>query len=386
MKIVIFTDTYLPQINGVSKTLNLLTNYLEKSGIDYLIVVPQDEKITTNSPHIFSIKSVPFKFYPDCKIALPNLKRLKKRLIEFNPDLVHIATPFSIGLCGLSLSKKLGIPIVGSFHTNFHSYLQYYKLEFLRDTIWRYLKWFHQSFQKIFVPSKDTLEELKEKNFRHLSIWSHGVDCELFHPIEDVSSIRSKYKITSKYILSFVSRMAPEKDLETLALIIQNTKLRYGDDVTWILAGDGPKKNELMKKTGESNIIYTGFLEKEALTEIYSISNLMVFPSSTETFGNVVLESMACGTPVVCANSGGVRTIVRDYSTGILCEPKNVSSFCQAIDDCLTKPLFLEAMSKKARAYATAQNWDTIFHQLILEYLEVVDQNLEIEHLTPISN
>ena len=386
MKIVIFTDTYLPQINGVSKTLNILTNYLEKSGIDYLIVVPHDDKISTNSPNIFSIKSVPFKLYPDCKIALPNLKRLKKRLVKFNPDLVHIATPFSIGLCGLSLSKKLGIPIVGSFHTNFHAYLHYYKLEFLRDIIWRYLKWFHRQFQKTFVPSEDTLEELKEKNFRNLSIWSHGVDSDLFHPIENVSSIRSKYNITSKYILSFVSRLAPEKDLETLAYIIQNTKLRYGDNITWIIAGDGPKKAELMKKTGESNIIYTGFLEKEALTEIYSISHLMVFPSSTETFGNVVLESMACGTPVICANSGGVRTIVRDYSTGILCEPKNVSSFCQAIDDCLTKPLFLEAMSKKARAYATTQNWDTIFHQLISEYLEVIDQNVEVEHLTPISN
>jgi glycosyltransferase involved in cell wall biosynthesis len=371
MKIAIFTDTYIPQVNGVAKTLNRFTNFLNEHGHSFHVFAPEDYGLSSTE-NVTRLKAMPFKIYPECKISFPNLSKMKKTLKEFNPDIIHLATPFTIGLCGLHIAKKMKIPLVASYHTNFDHYLQYYNLTFLENILWKYLDWFHKPTQKIFVPSNDTLNHLVTKGFNNLSVWTHGVDCSLFKPVQNDEEIKQKYKITSKYTICFVGRIAPEKDLDTLSRIISYTKLRFGNKLTWLIVGDGPKKEEMIRKTGTDQIIYTGFLQKKELAEIYSISDLMVFPSDTETFGNVVLESMACGTPVIGANAGGVRNIIRDYSTGILCEPKNTLSFCQAIEDCLQQTEMLNRMSKKARDYALTQDWNSIFINLVSEYEQIV--------------
>lgn len=371
MKIAIFTDTYIPQVNGVAKTLNRFTNYLKDHGHSYHVFAPEDCGVVSTE-NVTRLKSVPFKVYPECKISLPNISKIKKRLKEFNPDIIHIATPFTIGLCGLQIAKKKKIPLVASYHTNFDHYLQYYNLTFLENFLWKYLDWFHRPTQKIFVPSKDTLDHLNMKGFSNLSVWTHGVDCSLFKPFENKEIIQQKYNITSKYTICFVGRIAPEKDLDTLTNIMKYSKQRFGDNLTWVIVGDGPKKDEMMKKTGTDQVIYTGYLQKNELAEIYSLSDLMVFPSDTETFGNVVLEAMACGTPVIGANAGGVKNIIRDYSTGILCEPKNTLSFCRAIEECLQQYKMLHRMSKKARDYALTQDWNSILSSLIMEYEEII--------------
>ncbi|WP_430509524.1 glycosyltransferase family 4 protein [Gottfriedia solisilvae] len=371
MKIAIFTDTYVPQVNGVAKTLNRFTNYLNENGHSFHVFSPEDCG-AGSTENVTRLKSVPFKIYPECKISLPNFSKIKNKLKEFNPDIIHVATPFTIGLCGLQIAKKLNIPLVASYHTNFDHYLHYYKLTYLESFLWKYLDWFHRPTKKIFVPSKDTLHHLNTKGFNNLSVWTHGVDCSLFKPAEDQEKIKQKYNITSKYTICFVGRIAPEKDLDTLTNIMKYSKQRFGNQLTWVIVGDGPKKEEMMKKTGTNQIIYTGYLQKNELAEIYSVSDVMVFPSDTETFGNVVLESMACGTPVIGANAGGVKNIIRDYSTGILCEPKNTLSFCRAIEDCLQQTKMLNRMSKKARDYALTQDWNSILSALILEYEEIV--------------
>ncbi|KQL37685.1 glycosyl transferase [Bacillus sp. FJAT-25509] len=367
MRVAIFTDTFIPQVNGVAKTLNRFTNYLKDHGHSYHMFAPEDYGLSSTED-VTRLKSVPFKIYPECKISFPNLSKMKKTLKEFNPDIIHIATPFTIGLSGLHIAKKMKIPLVASYHTNFDHYLQYYNLTFLENILWKYLDWFHKPTQKIFVPSKDTFNHLVTKGFNNLSIWTHGVDCSIFRPTLNHSEIKQKYNITSKYTVCFVGRIAPEKDLETLSKIINYTKQRFNKNLTWLIVGDGPKKEEMIKKTGTDQIIYTGYLQKKDLVEIYGVSDLMVFPSDTETFGNVVLEAMACGTPVIGANAGGVKNIIRDYSTGVLCEPQNTSSFCQAIEDCLHGNEMLKHMSKKARDYALTQDWNSIFNKLVLEF------------------
>ncbi|MET3196564.1 glycosyltransferase family 1 protein [Bacillus sp. OAE603] len=375
MKIAIFTDTYVPQVNGVAKTLNRFTNYLNENGHTFHVFSPEDCG-AGSTENVTRLKSVPFKIYPECKISLPNFSKIKKKIKEFNPDIIHVATPFTIGLCGIQISKKLNIPLVASYHTNFDHYLHYYKLTYLESFLWKYLDWFHRSTKKIFVPSKDTLHHLNTKGFNNLSVWTHGVDCSLFKPAEDQEEIKQKYNITSKYTICFVGRIAPEKDLDTLTNIMKYSKQRFGNQLTWVIVGDGPKKEEMMKKTGTNQIIYTGYLQKNELAEIYSVSDVMVFPSDTETFGNVVLEAMASGTPVIGANAGGVKNIIRDYSTGILCEPKNTLSFCRAIEDCLQQTNMLDRMSKKARDYALTQDWNSILNALVMEYEEIVTPTL----------
>jgi glycosyltransferase involved in cell wall biosynthesis len=244
-------------------------------------------------------------------------------------------------------------------------------MEFLSTMLWNYLRWFHSSLQKTFVPSYETLKQLKRKGFRDLHIWSRGVDCTLYHPHYEEQAIRQKYNIQAKHILSYVGRLAPEKDIETLVKIIKRGNEKYRDSVHWLLVGDGPLADEL-KEELRGNVTFTGYLKGEELAHVYASSHTMIFPSPTETFGNVVLESLACGTPVIGANAGGVKHIIINTKTGYLCEPKQVQQFAAAIDNLLNDPIKHKQMSLFAREYALSQSWDQIFENLLSHYESVI--------------
>ncbi|MEK7014343.1 glycosyltransferase family 4 protein [Bacillus sp. FSL R9-9410] len=374
MRVAIFTDTFTPQVNGVAKTLERLTQYFHKENIAYSVFAPQHTAEDNFVTNVNKMRSIPLTIlYPECRFAFPT-PRIRRELLAFKPDIIHIATPFNMGLCGLYYAKKLNIPVVGSYHTDFDAYLRYYKIEFLSNMLWNYLRWFHSHMQKNFVPSPETLHQLKKKGFQQLYIWGRGVDCTLFHPTYNKDLFRKKYNITAKYILSYVGRLAPEKDIDTLQTLIQTTNNKR-DDIHWLIAGDGPLAKDLHENVPKTNVTFTGYLQGTNLAEVYASSALMVFPSTTETFGNVVLESLACGTPVIGANSGGVKNIIKDGKTGFLCEPKNVDSFLSSIYSLLNNEERLKQMGVAASSYAKSQSWDEIFHRLLNQYEEVLHQN-----------
>ncbi|MBJ8004632.1 glycosyltransferase [Bacillus cereus] len=371
MRVAIFTDTFTPQVNGVAKTLERLTKYFQKENIAYSVFAPQHTAEDNFVTNVNKMRSIPLTIlYPECRFAFPT-PRIKRELLAFKPDIIHIATPFNMGLCGLYYAKKLNIPVVGSYHTDFDAYLRYYKIEFLSNMLWNYLKWFHSHMQKNFVPSPETLHQLKKKGFQQLYIWGRGVDCTLFHPTYNKDLFRKKYNITAEYILSYVGRLAPEKDIDTLQTLIQTTN-KERDDIHWLIAGDGPLAKGLHENVQKTNVTFTGYLQGVDLAEAYASSDLMVFPSPTETFGNVVLESLACGTPVIGANSGGVKNIITDGKTGVLCEPKNEDSFLSSIYELLNNEEMRKQISLDARSYAATQSWDEISNNLLMHYDDVI--------------
>jgi len=373
-KIAIFTDTYVPDVNGVAITLKHFTDYLEKKGYEYIVFAPNSKKEEERfSSQVHRFKSMSFFLYPECRLALPNTFKMKAELQKFQPDIIHIVTPFNIGFFGIRLAKKLNIPVVGSYHTNFDKYLEYYNLQFLKNFIWKYMRWFHKPLQRIFVPSNDTIEQLRRKGFRNLKVWPGGVDCELFHPDYSKESVRKKYQIKEEFILSFVGRLAPEKDIDTLMKIAANIPLELNKKIHWLIVGDGPSKEEMMKNA-LPNMTFTGYLNGGNLAEVYSASNLFVFPSATETFGNVVIEALASGTPVIGANAGGVKSLVTSNKNGILCEPKKVEEFVRAIETVLTDSQLRMTLSKNARQFALTQSWEAIFDQLMKDYEETLNE------------
>ncbi|WP_243524921.1 glycosyltransferase family 1 protein [Bacillus pseudomycoides] len=375
MRVAIFTDTFTPQVNGVAKTLDRLTCYFQKQNIAYAVFAPQHTAEDDFVANVNKMRSIPLKIlYPECRFAFPT-PRIKRELLNFQPDLIHVATPFNMGLCGMYYAKKLNIPLVGSYHTDFDAYLQYYKIEFFSNMLWNYLKWFHSHMQKNFVPSLETLQQLTKKGFQSLYIWGRGVDCSLFHPAYNKDVFRKKYNITAPYILSYIGRIAPEKDMETLHALIHTTFKERKDNIHWLITGNGPLAEELRKTVPTHNVTFTGYLQGENLAEAYACSDLMVFPSTTETFGNVVLESLACGTPVLGANSGGVKNIISDGKTGFLCEPKNANSFLSSIYQLLNNEEMRKQISLDARSYAATQSWDEIFTGLFMQYEDVLQQN-----------
>jgi len=371
MKVAIFTDTFYPDVNGVAKTLKRFTDHLEKRGHGFRVFAPESTNDHLFSNHIHRFSSLPFFLYPECRLAFPNMLHVKSELIRFQPDLIHIATPFNVGLCGLHYAKKLNIPIVGSYHTDFDQYLEYYDLQIFSKLLWKYMHWFHRPFEKIFVPSHFTKEQLVDLGFRNLHIWGRGVDCQLFHPNYDKWEIRKKYNIKEKYILSYVGRIAPEKDLQTLISIMNQLPEYLANQIHWLIVGEGPSLEE-MKEKAPINSTFTGYLRGEELAKVYSTSDVFIFPSPTETFGNVVLEALASGTPAVGANSGGVKNIIQHGLTGRLCEPKNSEEFVSEITYLITNDSIRIEMGHEARSYALSQTWDSILDNLIKEYEEVL--------------
>ena len=375
MKIAIFTDTFTPDVNGVAKTLQRYTEYLSENNIEYYVFAPKSPNKDLFSKHVLRFTSLPFLLYRECRLAIPNISHLKEELLRFNPDIIHVATPFNLGLCALHFAKKLNIPIVGSYHTDFDKYLDYYDMQFLSKFLWKYMQWFYQPLRKTFVPSSDTKTQLQNHGFTNISIWPRGVDHSIFHINYDKQQIRNRYNIREKNILLYVGRLSPEKDIMLIPQINKMLPESSRNDIHWLIVGDGPLKGEL-KKRATKNMTLTGFLNGEDLAQMYASSDLFVFPSATETFGNVVLESLACGTPVVGTNAGGVRTIIQQNKTGILCEEKETGEFVEAITTLLADKQKREMMGFQGSRYALTQTWDTIFSNLVEECEEILTEEV----------
>jgi glycosyltransferase involved in cell wall biosynthesis len=376
MKVAIFTDTFYPDINGVAKTLKRLADYFENQGIDYKIFAPDSKTNEYVSANIHRFKSLSFFLYPECRLAFPNVLYMNEELQNFAPDLIHVATPFNIGLCGVYFSKKFNIPLVGSYHTNFDHYLHYYDLQFFSKILWKYMHWFHRSCSKLFVPSPETFHQLKQSGFKNLALWSRGVDCSLFHPNIETTLVRSQYCSKSRYLVTYVGRLAAEKDIHTLMNVAKSMPPEINNHVHWLIIGDGPLREEL-EAQAPKNMTFTGYLSGKKLAEVYSASDLFVFPSPTETFGNVILESLASGTPVIGANAGGVKNIIKSGETGYLCKAGNIQEFKNAILHLLKNDQLREQMGAAGRDFALTQRWDGVFEQLIGHYTNVLEEKKE---------
>ncbi|CAK4825945.1 unnamed protein product [Aphanomyces euteiches] len=216
------------------------------------------------------------------------------------------------------------------------------------------------------------MQNLQNHGIQKVELWKRGVDCELYTPTKrDASSIRTRYNITAPYIFLYVGRLAPEKDLDILQQIMSNLPLGYKEQVHWLVVGDGPHLHD-MQNQSPANVTYTGYQSGETLAGIYASSDLFVFPSSTETFGNVVLEAFASGLPVVGARAGGVQEIIEDGVTGHLCMPRNSEDFIKKITQLMDRPETIQAYAVQARQYALTQSWDSIFDKLLDSYEQVL--------------
>jgi glycosyltransferase involved in cell wall biosynthesis len=379
MKLALFSDTFHPQVNGVARTLKRLTGYLEGNNIEYKVIMPSfDDHPKSIADQYYAMKSLPLFLYPECRLAIPQVWAMSKELNKFNPELLHVATPFNIGLFGMRYGKKGNIPMVASYHTHFDRYLAYYHLDLLSPILWRYLQWFHRPFEKIFVPSEETRQTLHTKSFTNVEIWARGVDCDMFTPQNHDSFLRKRYNISEKYIFLYVGRLAPEKDLEILYEMIKKLPSSLKESVHWLIVGDGPSRSMVDRWEAEhSNVTCAGYLSGDELARVYASSDLFVFPSSTETFGNVVLEASASGLPAIVSNRGGVTEIVQDRITGRICEAREPDSFIQATVSIIEDPVQLQSMKLKARNYALSQSWSTIFGNLLMQYEEVAYKKIK---------
>lgn len=385
MRVALFTDTFLPDVNGVARTLGRWVDYLESHGATCRVFAPQSDNGSGsdyNSSMVERFYSIPFLLYPECKLAIPNPISIKKTLQEFKPDIIHCATPFNLGLYGLHYAKKHKIPVVASYHTHFDQYLQYYKIQWVEGMLWRYLGWFHQTCRKIYVPSMSTLDYLRDRGFSNLEVWSRGVDVSRFHPDVDRDAVlRRAGANPDKFSLLYVGRLAPEKSVDVLVEAYEKLPARLKGQTELILAGDGPLYKEMAETYKDrTDMRFLGFVEGRELADLFAAADLFVFPSATETFGNVVLEAMASGTAVIGAKAGGVQDTVRHMENGWLCPVGDSSAFADAITTLLDNGDLRRQISAAGREYSTLQTWDSIFSRLLNSYRQVAPEEGDLSN------
>lgn len=363
MRIAIITETFLPSTDGIVTRLCASIRWLKKEGHEILVIAPDLGVTDFEGTPVRGVPAYTFFLYKDKKYSLLSFK-VKKYLKEFQPDLVHVVNPAFLGLTGIYYTRRLGIPLLASYHTHVPKYAEYYNLPFLKPALWWYFRTLHNRADLNLCTSQSVLTELKEKRFKHVHLWKRGVDTNQYHPNYRNDQMRDRLTAgkNEKTLLLYVGRLAPEKDIEK----IRNLLNEYSDFCLAIV-GDGPHRAYLEKYFKNTDTVFTGFLHGDELARAYASSDIFVFPSTTETLGLVLLEAMASGLPVVAAKSGPTSEQVIHGRTGLLFDANIPNNFVECILT-LKDDKYRLQLAKEAHAVSQAIGWDSPSRQLLEFY------------------
>lgn len=377
MRIVFFTDTYEPQINGVVTAIKLFKKELESSGHEVYIVCPKTPGYKT-SENVFALRSFTFKPYPEYRGALPSLK-LIKWIKNIKPDIIHVHTPVSIGLLGITIAKIFSKPLIATYHTLMEEYFKIYFLpkrlkkkyfQLLSEKFMKkYTKFFFNKAQIITTPSLAIKEHIKNCGARKpIVVLPTGVDTDFFKP-------KTKPK---KNLVLWVGRLGKEKSLDILlkAFSIVQQEL---SKAKLIIVGDGPERKNLedLAKKLSLNTEFKGYVKREELPQYYSRAWVFVSPSTTETQGLTVIEAFACSCPVVVANALGFKDFVRHGKNGFFAKPKNKKDFAEKMLKILQDLKLRKKLSKNARKTAEEFSITNQTKKLISIYEKCLNENFK---------
>lgn len=375
LRVALFTGNYNHIPDGVSRTLNRVVAFLEKQNVPVLVFGPTvDEPPMKHAGELVPVPSLPIPGRPEYRISLGFPAKVRCRLEEFAPTLIHIATPDFLGRKALKWGLKHDIPVVATYHTHFASYLKYYRLNVLERGLWHYLRNFYIRCSEIYVPSRSIIDILEEHGItENIKLWKRGVETHRFHPKHRSLEWRRSLGIADEEIvICYVSRLVWEKAPDVYARVLTELTQK-GYPVRALVAGDGPARDGL-KAMLPDNTVYTGHVEGDDLPRAYASSDIFLFPSDTETFGNVTLEAMACGIPTICADATGSRTLVQDGETGFLIEPGNVDAFTDTAKRLVEDADLRVRMGQSARQTAEQYDWEEVLNRLLNYYQDVLER------------
>lgn len=366
LRIAVVTETWPPEVNGVAMTLAKLVQGLSHRNHDVQLIRPRQTK--TESPlndaslQEVLMRGMPIPRYPELKLGLPSKKTLVKTWTLRRPDVVHIATEGPLGWSALQAAKVLKLPVTSDFRTNFQSYSKHYGVGWLRKPIVAYLRKFHNATACTMVPTRELMRTLSENGFANLKVVSRGVDTKLFNISKRDISLRDSWGATENTkVLISVGRMAPEKNLDQVLKTYEALKYT-GQAFKLVMVGDGPLKQQFQHRYPE--IIFPGMLSQAHLAAYYASSDLFIFPSQTETFGNVTLEALASGIPVLAFDCAAARDWVQTGINGWLVAENNPEGFAAQAVSIFSSKDSLDQMMRTTRQQVVHLDWDQIAEQV----------------------
>jgi len=363
--ICVVTGTYPPEINGVALTLANLVKGLRDRGNTVSVVHPKqqnqralNEPADASSSEAILVRGLPLPGYHGLQFGVPAGGLLRRSWRHCPPAVVYVATEGPLGWSAIRAARALGIPTVSGFHTNFHHYCKHYKVGWLQQTAYRYLRWFHNQTGCTLVSNEELRARLQNAGFNNVSIFERGVDSHLFTHQRRCPELRREWGITvDDIVLLCVGRIAAEKNL-ALAIEAYRAIRGFNSRIRLVMIGDGPLRLTLQRENPD--VIFSGTRTGEELARYYASGDLFLFPSETETFGNVTLEAMASGLAVIAYNYAGAKLHITHRETGQLVRYGDAKAFVDTACSLARYPQEIGRIGQRAREYVTDLNWSRV--------------------------
>jgi glycosyltransferase involved in cell wall biosynthesis len=360
MRIALFTETFLPKVDGIVTRLRHTVEHLQRNGDEVLVVSPDGGLKEYKGARIHGVSGFPLPLYPELKLALPR-PSIGVAIEAFKPDLIHVVNPAVLGLAGLFYAKLMRVPLVASYHTHLPQYLQHYGLGMFEGLMWEIIKANHNQAQLNLCTSTAMVEELRVHGVERLDLWQRGVDTETFR--RELASREMRSRLSQGHpdspLLLYVGRLSAEKEIDRIKPILHAIP-----EARLALVGDGPYRSALEKHFAGTPTHFVGYLTGETLGAAFASADAFIFPSRTETLGLVLLEAMAAGCPVVAARSGGIPDIVTDGVNGYLFNPADEGGAVVATQRLLQQQSERELLRRNARREAERWSWAAATRQL----------------------
>jgi phosphatidylinositol alpha 1,6-mannosyltransferase len=359
-RVAVLTEAFLPKVDGVSRTALLTIKYLQATGRNLLIAAPTPTIPKVGDTPVTAIPSLPLPSYPETRVAplwLPLIDQIRR----FKPDLIHLFSPFGLGSAGMVAGSLLKVPVIANYQTDLPAYATSYGHPYLRDHLIGALRFIHNGCTLTLAPSPVTIQELREWGFHRLRLWERGIDTVRFAPNRREITWREKLlngRDAHRLIALYVGRLARDKHIETLK------QLAALPGVALTLVGDGSYRPELQGHFGATDAYFMGPLHGDDLARAYASADVFVFPGPEETFGQVVLEAMASGLPVIVTDRGGPQTLVTEKGNGFIVPVDDGAAFADRVRQLRDHPLMRSEMRHAARTYAEGRPWIKLMEQL----------------------
>jgi len=362
LRIAFVTETYPPEVNGVAMTMARVVDGLHRRNHDVQLIRPRQDSLDaadrTVRFHEVLMRGLPIPRYPNLRMGAPSKRALVQLWSLHRPDVVHIATEGPLGWSALQAARHLKLPVSSDFRTNFHAYSRHYGIGWLHKPIMAYLRKFHNRAHATMVPTEALKRELEGCGFRQVSVVSRGVDTRLFSPQRRSPALREHWGVASDDpVVACVGRLAPEKNLDVLITAFEAIQ-RAVPKARLLLVGDGPMRAELQLRCPAA--ILAGQRSGEDLAAHYASADLFLFPSMTETFGNVTTEAMASGLPVVAFDHAAAAALIRPGENGTLVPFGNASEFVRSALQMAISPTRRGCIGRQARQTAVGLDWEGI--------------------------
>jgi len=367
LRVAVITETYPPEVNGVAITIGHMVRVLRKRKHHIQLIRPrqhkQDAATQDDGYEEVLLAGMPIPGYPELKVGLPAKGALLRLWRQQRPDIVHIATEGPLGWTALTAARKLGIPVSTDFHTNFHSYTKHYGVGLLKKPMAAYLRHLHNKADCTMVPTSALQHELEASRYENVLVVPRGVDTRLFHPAKRSAALRSEWGIDDDTpVVMLVSRLAPEKNLPVVIRAFEEMRT-IEPRCKLVIVGDGPARAELERKQ-HPNVIFAGMRKQEDLAAHYASGDIFLYPSITETYGNVTVEAMSSGLATIAYDYAAAHKHIRHDVNGLLVPYDDTASFIAQAKALVGDSARIRRLRTEARMTVESPTWEDVAGQL----------------------